>query len=60
MRRLRAALPDEVIIQVDGGVSFDNIRRLYDEGVRLLVAGSAIFEFEDLPRAYRRLVHELV
>jgi ribulose-phosphate 3-epimerase len=59
VRRLRAALPDEVLIQVDGGVSFDNIRRLYDEGVRLLVAGSAIFEFEDLPRAYRRLVHEL-
>jgi ribulose-phosphate 3-epimerase len=58
VRRLRALLP-EVVIQVDGGVSFDNIRRLYDEGVRLLVAGSAIFEFEDLPRAYRRLVHEL-
>jgi ribulose-phosphate 3-epimerase len=59
VRRLRALLPEEVLIQVDGGVSFDNIRRLYDEGVRLLVAGSAIFEFEDLPRAYRRLVHEL-
>jgi len=59
VRRLRASLPEDVIIQVDGGVSFDNIRRLYDEGVRLLVAGSAIFEFEDLPRAYRRLVHEL-
>jgi ribulose-phosphate 3-epimerase len=59
VRRLRALLPEEVVIQVDGGVSFDNIRRLYDEGVRLLVAGSAIFEFEDLPRAYRRLVHEL-
>ncbi len=59
VRRLRALLPEEVFIQVDGGVSFDNIRRLYDEGVRLLVAGSAIFEFEDLPRAYRRLVHEL-
>jgi ribulose-phosphate 3-epimerase len=59
VRRLRALLPEEVLIQVDGGVSFDNIRRLYDEGVRLLVAGSAIFEFEDLPRAYRRPVHEL-
>jgi ribulose-phosphate 3-epimerase len=59
VRRLRAALPDAVVIQVDGGVGLDNIRVLYDEGVRLLVAGSAIFEFEDLPRAYRRLVHAL-
>ena len=59
VRRLRAALPDEVLIQVDGGVGFDTIRALYDEGVRLLVAGSAIFEFEDLPRAYRRLVQAL-
>ena len=59
VRRLRAALPENVFIQVDGGVSFDTIRLLYDEGVRLLVAGSAIFEFEDLPRAYRRLVQAL-
>jgi ribulose-phosphate 3-epimerase len=59
VRRLRAALPDEVRIQVDGGVGFDNIRPLFDEGVRLLVAGSAIFELQDLPRAYRRLVHAL-
>jgi len=56
---LRAALPDEVYIQVDGGVGVENIRRLYDEGVRLLVAGSAIFGREDLPRAYRRLVQAL-
>ena len=59
VRRLRALLPEQVVVQVDGGVSFDNIRRLYDEGVRLLVAGSAIFELEDLSHAYRRLVHEL-
>jgi ribulose-phosphate 3-epimerase len=56
---LLAALPDEVYIQVDGGVGIENIRRLYDEGVRLLVAGSAIFGREDLPRAYRRLVQAL-
>ena len=59
VRRLRAALDDRVYIQVDGGVSQENIRQLYDEGVRLLVTGSAIFEREDLPRAYRRLVQAL-
>ena len=56
---LRAALPDNVYVQVDGGIGADNIRRLYDEGVRLFVAGSAIFAREDLPRAYRRLVQAL-
>ena len=57
--RLRELLPDEVLIQVDGGVNQDNIRELYDRGARLLVAASAIFGFEDLPRAYRRLVQLL-
>jgi ribulose-phosphate 3-epimerase len=58
--RLRAALPDDVYIQVDGGVGPANIRQLHAAGVRLLVAGSSIFDREDLPRAYRRLVQTLV
>lgn len=57
--RLRRALPERVYIQVDGGVGPDNIRPLYDAGVRLLVAGASIFSREDLPRAYRRLVQAL-
>ena len=59
VRRLRALLPDDVHIQVDGGVGPDNIRDLYAEGACLFVAGSAIFGREDLPRAYRRLVQDL-
>jgi ribulose-phosphate 3-epimerase len=59
VRRLRGALPESLLIQVDGGVNEDNIRPLYDEGVRLLVAASAIFGREDLSRAYRRLVQQL-
>lgn len=59
VERLRKALPDEVWIQVDGGVNMDNIRALYDRGAALFVAGSAIFGREDLPRAYRRLVQQL-
>lgn len=60
VERLRTALPDEIVIQVDGGVNDDNIYRLYDRGARLFVAASAIFGREDLPRAYRRLVQALV
>jgi ribulose-phosphate 3-epimerase len=53
---LRALLPPEVPIQVDGGVGPENVRGLRDRGVTLFVAASAIFGREDLPRAYRELV----
>jgi ribulose-phosphate 3-epimerase len=57
--RLRAALPANTFIQVDGGVGPENTRRLHDRGARLFVAGSAIFAQPDLPRAYRLLVRTL-
>jgi ribulose-phosphate 3-epimerase len=59
IKTLRAALPESIYVQVDGGVTNENVREVYDAGATLLVAGSAIFAREDLPRAYRRLVHEL-
>jgi ribulose-phosphate 3-epimerase len=59
LRRLRLALPPGIHVQVDGGVTQENIREVFDAGATLLVAGSAIFEREDLPRSYRRLVHAL-
>ena len=59
VRRLRAALPPHVHIQVDGGLDNDNVRSVYDAGATLMVAGAAIFSREDLPRAYRRLVQAL-
>jgi len=57
--RLRAALPETVHVQVDGGIDNDNIRRVSEAGATLFVAGAAIFHHEDLPRAYRRLVQAL-
>ena len=59
IERLRAALPADVHVQVDGGVDNDNVRSVYDAGATLIVAGSAIFAREDLPRSYRRLVQAL-
>jgi ribulose-phosphate 3-epimerase len=59
VRWLRSALPAATHLQVDGGITNQNIRSVYDAGADLLVAGSAIFGMEDLPRAYRRLVQEL-
>ena len=59
VRRLRAALPDAVLIQVDGGVNAQNIRPLHDAGARLLVAASSIFGDEEPPSAYRRLLQHV-
>ena len=59
LRALRAALPAGVHLQVDGGITNENIRNVYDAGADLIVCGSAIFRMEDLPRAYRRLVQLL-
>ncbi len=49
----------ECHVQVDGGVKPKNVRRVRDAGADLIVVGTGIFGFEDLPRAYRRLVQAL-
>jgi len=59
LQRLRAALPERVAVQVDGGIDAENARAACRAGAALLVAGSAIFGPKDLPRAYRRLVQSL-
>ena len=59
VRRLRAALPDHVYVQVDGGIDHETIGPVYVAGARLLVAGSAVFGREDVTRAYRRLIQDL-
>ena len=53
--RLRAALPGDVPIQVDGGIDEETIAGASDAGARLFVAGSAIFGHDDPAAAYRRL-----
>ena len=59
IRTLRSVLPPSMPVQVDGGIGPENVRKVYDAGARLFVAGTSIFGREDLPRAYRRLVQEL-
>ena len=60
LRELRSQLHERVVVQVDGGVTLENVREVYETGVEAIVAGTAIFGFEDLSRAYHRLVRELV
>ena len=57
--RLRKQLPRSLFVQVDGGITAENVPDVRKAGADLVVAGSAIFGMEDLPRAYRRLVKGL-
>jgi pentose-5-phosphate-3-epimerase len=56
---LTGALPEGTAIEVGGGITHENVRELNDAGASLLVVSDAVFEREDLPRAYRRLVQAL-
>jgi ribulose-phosphate 3-epimerase len=55
IERLRALLPEEKHVQVDGGVGGDNVRSLREAGVDLLVAGTSVFGAGDIAQAYRSL-----
>ena len=57
--RMRAALPEHVHVQVDGGIDHETIGEAHAAGATLLVAGSAIFGHEGLTQAYDRLVQAL-
>jgi ribulose-phosphate 3-epimerase len=55
IERLRALLPDEKHVQVDGGVGADNVPALHAAGADLFVAGTSIFGTDDIAEAYRQL-----
>jgi ribulose-phosphate 3-epimerase len=54
--RLRALLPDDVRVQVDGGINAETITAARSAGADLLVAGSAVFWRDDPAAGYRDLV----
>jgi ribulose-phosphate 3-epimerase len=55
IERLRSVLPEDVRVQVDGGINADTIGPACEAGADLLVAGSAIFWKDDPASAYRDL-----
>jgi ribulose-phosphate 3-epimerase len=56
LRRMRGALPDGVVLEVDGGVHEGTAGRCVQAGSTLLVAGSAVFGSADPAAAYRAIV----
>jgi ribulose-phosphate 3-epimerase len=55
LRELRGLIPDEVVLEVDGGVSLETIDEVRDAGAQLLVAGSAVFGSDDPAASFRAL-----
>jgi ribulose-phosphate 3-epimerase len=52
---LRERLPNDILIQVDGGIDDGNAGAVARAGAQLIVAGSDIFGGPDIGEAYRRL-----
>jgi len=55
---LRKRLPN-AIIEVDGGVTLGNAKRLAQSGADLLIAGSALLKAADINIAYEQLIQEI-
>ena len=51
---LRKKYPD-VVISVDGGVSFDNYEELVKAGANKLISGSALYESENIKEAWEEM-----
>jgi ribulose-phosphate 3-epimerase len=55
LARMRAALPDHVALEVDGGVNQDTAASCAGAGANLLVTGSAVFGSADPAAAYAEI-----
>ena len=54
---LKREMGYDYIIEIDGGISLDNIERVKAAGVEMAVAGSAVYKADDVPervRAFKR------
>ena len=56
LERMRRALPDEVALEVDGGIHDETAGPVVQAGANLLVAGSAVFGSPDPAETYRQIV----
>ncbi len=50
---LKREMGYDYIIEMDGGISLDNIERVKEAGVEMAVAGSAVYRAEDVPERVR-------
>lgn len=53
--KLREEFQSDYIIEVDGGIDSENIKKLYDTGADVFVAGSSIFKSDNISAAVTEL-----
>ncbi len=58
IKELRSLVP-KAIIEVDGGVNLQNIRKIADAGADLIVCGSSLVKAPSIQEAYEQLNKEL-
>jgi ribulose-phosphate 3-epimerase len=56
LERMRAALPEGIALEVDGGVHKDTAAACANAGANVLVAGSAVFDSRDPANTYAEIV----
>ena len=44
-----------VMLEVDGGIKADNVKEVKDAGADVIVAGSSVFNAEDMAKAIKEL-----
>jgi ribulose-phosphate 3-epimerase len=57
LRRMRAALPEHVALEVDGGIHEATAAPVASAGANLLVTGSAVFGAQNPPEAYAAIAN---
>ena len=60
LERMRAALPPEVALEVDGGIAVNTAGPVAQAGANLLVAGSAVFGSDDPAATYTAIAEAAV
>ncbi|NLN49372.1 MAG: ribulose-phosphate 3-epimerase [Clostridiales bacterium] len=55
LKDLLAKRGSDIPIQVDGGISLNNIEKLINCGAEIIVAGSAIFKSQDVGKTIRKM-----
>lgn len=46
-----------LVIELDGGVTLDNVKEITDAGVELVVAGSSVFQAEDIDKRVKAFLN---
>jgi len=57
IKYLRANYPD-IDIEVDGGIKLSNVKQVIDAGANVIVAGSAVFDVEDVPGTVKAFLEQ--